>query len=172
MTSTRPAPATHGGLQRFANWILDHDGTMYGDERERLRWYEAIAILGSIQGILVPWALAICVWLGGRTAAPYLLAVFLVFCLPQFVAAGYIRRRRVRIRPERVDRKYVVVAVATNLPYFIVVAGLVRAYVPDGSVTGAVVGGLVGGCAGVAAVRLAQWLRRRRPVPAAVEELD
>ena len=30
-------------LDRVVRWNLDFDGDIYGDERERLRWYEGIA---------------------------------------------------------------------------------------------------------------------------------
>jgi len=145
--SMTPVPAQRSRLQRFADWTLDHDGTMYGDERERLRWYEAISVTASVHAFLVPSTLAVLIWVGGRPAAPYLLAVFAAFVLPTLISAAYVHRRQVRPRPERPDLKFVLVSVAFTLPHLVFVIGALRAYegrVVVGSVVGAVVGGLVG----------------------------
>ena len=43
-------------LDRVVRWSLDSDGDFYGDERERLRWYEGIATAASLQWLAIPWA--------------------------------------------------------------------------------------------------------------------
>ena len=163
MSTTQVTPR-RSRLQRFADWTLDHDGTMYGDERERLRWYEASVVMVSVHAVLVPWTLAVCIWVGGRPAAPYLVAVFAAFLLPTLLSAAYVERRQVRVRPERPDRKYVLFAVAANLPYAVFVAGWLRAYLDGtrGSLVGGLVGAVVGGVGAWALFRLVAWLRTRR----------
>lgn len=165
MSTTQLSPR-RSRLQRFADWTLDHDGTMYGDERERLRWYEAIAVTASVQAFLVAWTLAILVWVGGRPVAPYLLAVFAAFVLPTLISSTYVQRRQVQA-PERPDRKFVLVAVALNLPYLVFVLGAARAYLEGRAFTGSVVGAVVGGLGAWAIFRGAAWLlsRRRRSAP-------
>ncbi|GAA2621869.1 hypothetical protein [Paractinoplanes durhamensis] len=56
-------------LDRVVRWNLDLDGDLYGDERERLRWYEGIATAASLQSILIPWSAAVMVWPLGKPAA-------------------------------------------------------------------------------------------------------
>ena len=53
-------------LDRVVRWNLDVDGDLYGDERERYRWYEGIATAASLQWLIIPWAAAIMVWPLGR----------------------------------------------------------------------------------------------------------
>lgn len=159
--SMTPAPPRRSWLQRFADWTLDHDGTMYGDERERLRWYEASAVMASAQAFLVPWTLAVLVWVGGRSVAPYLLAVFAAFVLPTLISATYVRRRQVSV-PERPDRKFVLVTVALNLPYVVFVLGTLRSYLEGRVLAGSLVGAVVGGLGGWAILWAAASLLGRR----------
>jgi hypothetical protein len=48
-------------LDRVVRRHLDFDGDLYGDERERLRWYEGIATAASLQWLAIPWVAAILV---------------------------------------------------------------------------------------------------------------
>jgi drug/metabolite transporter (DMT)-like permease len=162
--STTQTPPRQTLLQRFTDWTLDHDGTMYGDERERLRWYEATVVMATVHGFLVPWTLAVLIWVGGRPVAPYLLAVFAAFLLPTLLAAVYVARRQVRVRPERPDRKYVLLAVALNVPYAVFVLGVLKAYLEGtrGSLVGGLVGAVVGGVGAWLVLQGVEWLRTRR----------
>ena len=161
--STTQTPPQRSRFQRFADWTLDHDGTMYGDERERLRWYEATAVMASVHAFLVPWTLAALIWVGGRPVAPYLLAVFAAFTLPTLISAAYVKGRKVRTQPERPDRKYVLLAVAVNLPSFVFILGALKAYL-DGPpwLVGVLVGGTVGAALGLCAQIVVQTAPRLR----------
>ena len=159
--SMTQVPPQRSRLQRFADWTLDHDGTMYGDERERLRWYEASAVMVSVQAFLVPWTLAVLVWVGGRPVAPYLIAVFAAFMLPNLLSSTYVQRRQVRV-PERSDRKFVLVAVALNLPHLVFLVGTLKAYLEGWVFASSLVGAAVGGLGAWAVLRAAAWLRTRR----------
>ncbi len=99
-TNLHQRPA--GRFDRLVAWILDPDGVMYGDERERLRYYESSTVVASLHAVLVPWALVACALLGGRAVAGVVLAIALVFVLPLLVGSAYVQRRRVRTTPTRV----------------------------------------------------------------------
>ncbi|MET0424989.1 MAG: hypothetical protein ABW046_13985, partial [Actinoplanes sp.] len=72
-------------LDRVVHWNLDLDGDLYGDERERYRWYEGIATAASLQWMLIPWAAAIMVWPLGRPAVLPLAVVLAVLWLPMLL---------------------------------------------------------------------------------------
>lgn len=161
-------------LDRLFDSILDRHGNIYGDERERTRWYEAIAVVASLQWILLPWALAVMVWFAGPATVPFLVAAFLVFFLPMPLAQLYIGRRGVRQLPDRTGRKYWATFVASTLPYPIFLIGVITALRASGGDTatwwGALVGGIVGGIIGlVLLLRSRQSRRRRSSLP---EDLD
>ena len=138
-------------IDRLAVWLLDHDGELYGDEQERLRWYEGIALTASIQWIVVPWALAVMAWIGGRAVAPYLLIAAVVFYLPILLTNAYVTRWRVRLFAGGWTRKRIVISVLSGLPYVVLVIGLARAY--DGFDDPAmVISGAVGALIGLGAV--------------------
>ena len=115
-------------LDRAVGWVLDPDGVMYGDERERLRYYESSTFVATLHGILVPWALAACAWIGGFAVAPYLLALAVVFVVPWVLGAGYVKRRHVRPLPARISGAYVATVILTMLPYPVLGIGLARAF--------------------------------------------
>src|SRR3712207_9477580 len=92
-------------LDRIVRWNLDTDGDMYGDERERLRWYEGIATAASLQWIGVPWAAAVLVWVLGRPAVLPLAVVLAVLYLPILLCTVYVRRRRGDTLPRSEERR-------------------------------------------------------------------
>jgi len=160
--STQPAHTARPSLlDRLTDWVLDHDGTIYGDERERLRWYEGIAVAATLQWIAIPAALAVLTWVGGRPVAPYLVAVFVVFYLPLLVVSAYVARQRVPTVPHRPSRKWVGVAFVAALPYLAFGVALVRSYGVAEDRT-ALLGGLVGAVAGGGLAVLALLAQRRR----------
>ncbi len=144
-----------GRLDRLVAWILDPDGVAFGDERERLRYYESSTVVASLHGVLVPWALVACALLGGQAVAPVVIAIAVVFVLPLLVGSAYVRRRRVRTTPARVSPTFVVTAVLCWMPYpvlLLVVAaqfasssghGFARGFL-YGGIGGAVIGAIAG----------------------------
>lgn len=153
-------------LDRLFDWILDRRGDIYGDERERTRWYEAIAVVASFQWLLLPWALAVMVWFAGPATVPFLVAAFLVFFLPMPLANLYIRRTGVRPIPDRTGVKYWATFVLSALPYPVFLIGVVAAVSrADGDPAtwwGALIGGLIGGTVGLILLLRSRQLRRRR----------
>lgn len=145
---------THSGyaaratlVDRVARWALEPDGDLYGDERERLRQYEAIAVAAGLQWLAVPWAAAVGVWWADRAAAVCLVAVMLVLLAPMLVAQAYLRRRRVDTTPRRWTAKRVALGVAGVLPWALFVAGAARALGAGPDTVRASAGGAVVGAA-------------------------
>lgn len=156
-------------IDRLAAWLLDHDGELYGDEQERLRWYEGIALTASIQWIAVPWALAVMAWLGGRPVAPYLLIAAVVFYLPLILTNAYITRWRVRLITGGWTRKRMVISVLSGLPYAVLAVGLARAYGTfDDPAT--IIGGGVGAAIGLGAAAIGLRRDARRAAGAGTDD--
>ena len=139
-------------LSRTVDWVLDHDGDIYGDEQERLRWYEAIAVVASIQWILIPWLGVLCLAAWGRGAAPSVAVLLVVgLILPMTVANAYVTRRRVRVAPERWSRKRIGVTVVSLLPVVILLGQYAWIYDRSGATSvGALLGAAVGGVGSLA----------------------
>src|SRR5688500_14395530 len=99
-------------LDRVVRWNLDldGDGTIYGDERERLRWYEGIATAASLQWLAIPWAAAVLVWVLGRPSVLPLAVVLAALIVPMAVCTAYVRRRRVDTEVHSWNRKRVLLA--------------------------------------------------------------
>lgn len=151
MDANSLTPTAPTKLDRAMDWILDRDGMIYGDERERVAWYEAIAAVASLQWILVPWALAIMVWLGDDNVAGYLAATLAVFSLPTLLANVWIGHKRVRPVTGGWTRKRIVITIISVLPYAIFVAGLFAHSSNDpGVIIWTSAGGTVGALAGLA----------------------
>lgn len=152
-------------LDRVVRWNLDLDGSgdIYGDERERLRWYEGIATAASMQWLAIPWAAVLLVWLLGKPSVLPLTVVLVALVVPMAICTVYVRRRRVDTEVHAWTRKRVVLSVLGHLPYVAFVIGALYAYGgPDssvwrGGVFGAVVGGIAGGVSAVVGRR-----RKRR----------
>ncbi|MFC6021153.1 hypothetical protein ACFP2T_33890 [Plantactinospora solaniradicis] len=170
--TTSPAPTSRVTvLDRIADWALDPDGRTYGDERERLRWYEGMATAAMIQWIALPWAAAALVWIGGRPVAPSLVVLMVLLYLPILLCARYVARRRVNPHQVRWTTRTISTALLAGVPYLLFLSGLAHAYqlltgppawaVPLGATIG------VGGAA--VGVRLDA---RRRQRAADAEELD
>lgn len=173
--STALQQPPRSAFDRAAAWILDPDGVMYGDEQERLRYYESSTIVASIQGVLLPWMLVACAWLGGRAVAPYLLAIGVVYIGTWAIGSAYVVRRRVRRVPSRLTKQFVVLAVVTGLPYGLFAAGLAHAFAEgtrNGFVNG-LVGGMLGGAiAGVLVLVVGLVRASRRPAQELPDEGD
>ncbi|MBE1490453.1 hypothetical protein [Plantactinospora soyae] len=170
--TTSPAPTSRiTVLDRIADWALDPDGHTYGDERERLRWYEGMATAAMIQWIALPWAAAVLVWVGGRPVAPTLVVLLALLYLPILLCARYVARRRVDPRRIRWTTRTISTALLVGVPYLLFLFGLARAYhLLAGPPVWAVPLGAAFGIGGAAVgVRLDA---RRRNRAAAAEELD
>lgn len=156
MTITQP-------FDELSKWMLDHDGDIYGvDERERLRWYEGIAVAASVQWLLVPVVLAIVVWVGGRPVAPAMLAVSVAFFLPMSIANSYVARHRVSTTPVRWTRKRIIVLCMSGIPLLVLIVGFARAFGFFEQDTRTVVWTLVGGFIGMAIAAICMVVIGRR----------
>ena len=164
-------------LDRFVGWVLDPDGVMYGDERERLRYYEASTFAASLQGLLVPWALAVTALVGGRPVAPYVLVLGGLVLLPWLAASLYVKGKRVRPAPERLTVTYVVIVILTALPYAILVVAAGTSLTGQSAddahstIVGAAVGGTFGAVIGILIRRQAR-VRAARTAAADDADLD
>ncbi len=97
---TTPAHATsqkpgRGLFQRFVDWSLDHGGQIFGDERERLVWYEAILAMATFQMVGLPWAFFICSLLCPIGALPYLIGLHYAVFLPMLASYVHAATKRV-----------------------------------------------------------------------------
>jgi hypothetical protein len=158
-------------LDRVVQWNLDYNGDLYGDERERYRWYEGIATAAQLQAILIPWVAAIAVFpLGGHAVLP--LALMLVaFWLPAMLSTVYVRSRKVDTAPRGWSPKRVLLTTLTALPYGLFVAGAFYVHNSESSTwIGAIVGGVFG--AGLSVVALTVKGRRRQRLEALAGDED
>ena len=79
-------------LERLADRILDLD---YGDEQERLRYYETYAVAVHLQLIAMPAMGAAVVAMAGQQAILPVLAMLAVFVAPLLVGLNHLERHRV-----------------------------------------------------------------------------
>ena len=161
-------------MDRFVHWTLDFEGDLYGDdERERLRWYEGIAVAAQVQWIVVPWTAAVLVWTLGRPAVLPLVAVLAALLIPLGFCTGYVQSRRVSTTPRSWSAKRLLLGTLSGLPY--VVFGIGALYHWEGAESstwkGAVVGAAFGLAIGVV-IQAVQTRRRRRRDAAVVGDED
>jgi hypothetical protein len=149
-------------LDRVVRWGLDSDGNdFYGDERERLRWYEGIATAASLQWLAIPWAAAVLVWPLGTPSVLPLTVVLVLLAVPMALCTVYVRRRRVDTEVQAWTGKRILWSVLGSLPYVVFLIGSLYAHDPESSSwLGAIVGAVLGGS--VAAAATAAGIRRRR----------
>jgi hypothetical protein len=161
-------------LDRTVSWTLDLAGDSWGDERERLRWYEGLTAAAQLRQIALPWAAAALVLILGRPAVLPLALVVGLDYISMFLATTYVRRHRVDPAVKRWTAARILYVVLTRVPYGIFVVGCFLAFrepgEPIGPTTiGAIIGAVIGTVAGV--VGLARDTRNRRRREAA-EALD
>ncbi|WP_305789749.1 hypothetical protein [Symbioplanes lichenis] len=157
-------------LDRVVHWNLDLDGDLYGDERERFRWYEGMTTSASLQSFLLPWAAAVMVWpLGEPSVLP--LAVMLgVSWFTQLLATVYVRRRRVDTTPRSWSSRRIALIVITILPLLIFIAGARYVRESDNAAwLGVAVGGLAGALIAVVVLIIKGRLRDREEARAGEE---
>jgi hypothetical protein len=153
-------------LDRVVRWNLDLDGTddIYGDERERLRWYEGIATAASLQWLAIPWAAAILVWAVGRDSVVPLTVVLAALLVPMTICTAYVRRSRVVTDVRRWTAKRVLLQIIGGVPYVVFFFGALYAYQgPDSStLRGAIWGAGVGAVGGIVATVVGTRRGRRQ----------
>ncbi|GAA1605889.1 hypothetical protein [Actinoplanes couchii] len=155
-------------LDRFADWNLDHDGDLYGDERERTRWYEGIAVTWQTQMILVPWTITVLVWVLGGSAVLPLAITLAVLLAPLSIMQIYVARRRVEVTPRVWTTKRKVIGLLSGAPYVLFMIGVAfqLGWPQDDSWISMTVGALIGLAFGV--VMQARASRKRRLAEAAI----
>lgn len=175
MSTSHAGGRVPGALDRLTHWVLDHDGDIYGqDERERLRWYEGIALAASAQWTLVPWTLAALVWFADRDAAILLAVVAGVFYLGMIPATLYVNRARVETHRVRWSRKRILVTALAFPAGPVFILGFMRAVGDADAVefSAAAIGGLIGAAIGVALMVARGRARARRLAAEADLETD
>jgi hypothetical protein len=175
MSTSHAGGRASGVLDRLTRWVLDHDGDIYGvDERERLRWYEGIALAASVQWTLVPWSLAALVWFADRDAAILLAVVAGVFYLTLVPANVHVARTRVETHRVRWSRKRILLTALTFPAGPVFFLGLMRA-VGDADALefgAATIGGVIGAAIGIALIVARARSRARRLAAEADVEMD
>jgi predicted membrane-bound spermidine synthase len=161
-------------LDRFVDWTLDlRGGDLYGDdERERLRWYEGIATAAQVQGIAVPWAAAIAVWVFGEPVVVPMLVILAAMLVPMWFAAVYVRGKRVDTTPRSWSAKRLLLGVLGGLPIVVFTVGALYEHGPDSFVwLNSLIGAVIGGSIGVA-VLVHRTRQRRRAEAAELADVD
>jgi uncharacterized membrane protein len=157
-------------VDRVVRWHLDPDGDLYGDERERYRWYEGIATASALHSLLIPWAAAIMAWSLGKTAVLPLSVVLVLLWGPMLLSSAYVTRRKVDTVPRRWGSKRILLTALNVVPYVVFLVGALHAYDPDGDAwIGAAVGGVFGAMLSVV-TSLGKARQRRRREALAVDE--
>jgi hypothetical protein len=157
-------------MRRFADWVLDTRGSMYGDELERKRYYEGTTVAASVQWLTLPWMMAFAIWKGGRPVVSYVVALAVVLYLPILFSAIYVLRNRVRT-PKQSTPGLLILQLFFGLSFPVVGLLAIRTYdsgFEQGAIPWMVGGGLAGGLGGLAAVKTYQ--RRQAKVVAGVED--
>jgi hypothetical protein len=158
-------------LDRVVRWNLDLDGDLYGDERERFRWYEGIATAASLQWLLIPWAAAIMVWPLGKSSVLPLSVILVLLWLTIMLSGIYVRSRRVDTTPRTWHAKRILITALSVTPFVVFVIGASYALDPAGSTwRGALIGGVIGGLGSALALVVEGRRRRRREALAGDED--
>jgi len=158
-------------LDRVVRWNLDLDGDLYGDERERYRWYEGIATAAQMQWLLIPWAAAIMIWPLGRPAILPLSVVLVALVVPMAFSTLYVRSRRVDTTPRSWRPKRLLLTVLGAAPLVVFLVGALHAHDPAGDTwRGAAFGGVFGALLSV--LISARETRRRRRREALAQDED
>jgi hypothetical protein len=147
-----------GWFVRTAGQIGDLGSPFYDEEHQRDVWNEASAIGFQLLLWLLPVAAVISVWVGGATAIPYALVMFLASGLTSWVVMAYAHARGVDMgAAEGVTLlRWRLLAYLVLLGAFCV--GVVRATPESSFGRGASWGLLAGAVIGIAAV---VWSQRR-----------
>lgn len=153
--------AREGWFLRTAGRIGDLGSPFYDEERQRDVWNEASAVGFQLLLWLLPVAAAASVWVGGATAIPYALVMFLASGLTSWVVITFAQVRGLDMGTV----EGVTVLRWRLLAYMVLLAafsaGVVRAAPGDSFARGAAWGMLGGAAIGIAAVAWSQHRARR-----------
>jgi hypothetical protein len=151
---------------RITEAILDLD---YGDEQERLRYYEAYAVMVHLQLILFPLAGAIALFAFGSAATAPVLILLSAGFAPIFVGKAYLKRRNVRLELIATSARNRLFAGA----YFVACSALIVALVAKGGFESnvALAAGAVAG-AGLAVAVVSVRYRQQRDADAVDSDVE
>ncbi len=153
-----PTDTTQPG--RLTRLILDLD---YGDEQERLRYYELYAVAVHLQLIALPAVGAAVITVGGDSAIGPVLIMLATAFLPILFGLSHLSRHHVRAEAIAMSRRNRGYMIAYGVSYLSLVAAIALRYSVSGLEPGLTIlaaSGLVIGIAAAAAATEAQ--RRRR----------
>lgn len=155
------ADVREGWFVRIAGQIGDLGSPFYDEEHQRDVWNEASAVGFQLLLWLLPVAAVVSVWVGGATAIPYALVMFLASGLTSWVVITFAQARGV----EMASAEGITLLRWRLLAYLVLLgafcAGVVRA-TPDNSFgRGASWGLLAGAVVGIATVAWSQHRGRR-----------
>jgi hypothetical protein len=165
-------------LVKLFDWLLDRDGEIYGDERSRFAWYEAIAGTASLQWIAIPWSLAILVWITPTAAIWSLSVVMGVFFVTTMLCLPYLRAKTVDYLKPPASGKARLIQVLSGLPMVVFALGAtlgadVRNNVDSDLIRNGLLGGIAGGTlAGLAVLLFVRRQRTRFELPDEEEAND
>jgi hypothetical protein len=157
------AVGRQSGLDRLADVILDRNGSSYGDERERTRWLEAIAVIWTIQTVLTAGAFAIAAWFGPVGAKPYLWGIYGATTFPSLIGIALLQRNNVEIHAAAQSTFGKGVQAVMGLLLIVGIVGLAFVRTDSGSSTG--MGIAVGVGIAVAALLTMRLVAKRRRAP-------
>jgi hypothetical protein len=150
-----------GWFVRTAGLIGDLGSPFYDEEHQRDVWNEASAVGFQLLLWLLPVAAVISVWVGGVTAIPYALVMFLASGLTSWVVITFAQARGVDMGAARgiTVLRWRLLAYLVLLGSFC--AGVVRATPENSFGRGTSWGLLAGSVIGIAAVAWSQRRARR-----------
>jgi hypothetical protein len=161
MQADSTAQVREGWFVRAAGRIGDLGSPFYDEEHQRDVWNEASAVGFQLLLWLLPVAAVVSVWVGGTTAIPYGLAMFLASGLASWVVIDFAQARGVDMGAA----EGITVLRWRLLAYLVLVgtfcAGVVRAAPADSFGRGASWGLLAGAVIGIASVAWSQRQARR-----------
>jgi uncharacterized membrane protein YfcA len=99
------------------NWLNDSSGSSYGDERERLRYYESNSALLNLQFLLSPTVAGILILAFSKSAALPIAIMALFPIALSFLALIYLRGEKVAlVKNAEKNPKWMMLSVIAFLP--------------------------------------------------------
>jgi len=89
--------SSEGFIAHSIKWVVDARGNSYGDERERLRYYESHSAMLTAQTYLIPVVSAIVILIFGKSAIAPILIVTAIPTLLAFYALIYLSGENVSL---------------------------------------------------------------------------